>query len=134
MTASSRRGRSENGFALIAALLIAILFFSLMELTLRDTTDAIRRVHAFRARVSAEILADNAAELAAEGMLSQSANQIEVTTEAGRMTASYTRNPGDVFEITAEGTSSGPIAVSSRVVLRGRIDGSNVRILESTTR
>lgn len=133
MTGSSPRARSERGFALIAALLVAILFLSLMELTLRDTTDAIRRAHAFRARVSAEILADNAAELVAAGMAGGSGNQIDVETEAGRMKGSYIRT-GEEFEISAEGTSAGVVPITSRVVLRGRITGSQVRILESETR
>lgn len=131
MIGSSRRVRSDRGFALVAALLLAILFLSLMELTLRDTSESIRRAHTFRARLAAEILADNAAELAAAGMVGSSSNQVERELAGGRLAGSFDRGPEDSFTILGEGISTGTVSVTARVELRGTIVEGRVRILQS---
>lgn len=131
---SSGRTRSDRGFALISALLIAILYLSLIEIALRDATDTIRQAHRFRARIASQILAENAAELAAENMLSQPGKSISIEDEMGSMSGAYQPLPGDRFEIRGEGVSSGAATVTSSVVLRGRIQGSIVRVEESETR
>ncbi|HVR43784.1 MAG TPA: hypothetical protein VMS56_10110 [Thermoanaerobaculia bacterium] len=133
MTGSSRRGRSERGFALIAALLLAVLYLSLMELTLRDTSETIRQAHRFRARISAEILAENALELAAERMVELSSKSSEIEEAEGTAEGSYQRLPGDRFELHGSATSLGAASVSASVTLRGRFVGTDVRILESET-
>lgn len=134
MIESSRRARTERGFALVSALLFALLFLGMMELALRDTTEGVRAAHRQRARLASEILADNALELAAAGMLS-GLPKSEVRANAdGTMTGTLAFLPGDRFELTGEGESAGVARVVTRVVLRGRIEGSSVEIRESETR
>lgn len=129
----SRRGPSERGFALITAILLSILALTAMELAMRDATDRIRHAHRFRSRISSQILADNAAELAAARMIEKSSFQVDRTGEAGEMAARYTRLPGNRFEIEASGVASGVTTVRSAIVLRGVISGASVRITESET-
>ena len=134
MIASSRRGRGERGFALVSALLIAFLFFGLIELTLSDTSDAVRAAHRQRARIASEILADNGIALAAAGMLSGLPQGAGRANRDGSMTGTFQPLPGNRFELTAEGTSAGTTEVTTRVMLRGRIDGNAVVIEGSETR
>lgn len=128
------RIRSDRGFALISALLIAILYLSLIEIALRDATETIRQAHRFRARIASQILAENAAELAAANMLSQAGKVVNTEDEMGTMSGSYQPIPGDRFEIRGEGVSTGAATATSSVILRGRIQGSIVRVEESETR
>src|SRR5204863_3948307 len=63
---SSFRGRTtERGYVLISAIVLAILYFALMELMLIDSSRAVREAQRFRARIVATTLAESAAELAA---------------------------------------------------------------------
>jgi hypothetical protein len=133
LTGFSRRARGERGFALVAALLIALLFLGLIELTLRDTSEGVRGAHRQRARLASEILADNAVELAAAGMLFAASKDEERTAEAGSMRGSYRRLPGDRFELTGEGVSGGVDSVTTHVVLSGRIAAEGVVIEASGT-
>ncbi len=134
MTAYTHRVPGEGGFALVSALLIALLFFGLIELTLRDTSDGIRAAHRHRDRIASEVLADNAVELAAAGMLSGVPRNETRSSRDGAMAGAFHPLPGFRFELTGEGTSAGLNPTTTRVVLRGRIDGSSVVIEESETR
>ncbi|HUP66118.1 MAG TPA: hypothetical protein VM557_12650 [Thermoanaerobaculia bacterium] len=128
-----RRGRNERGSALLGALLIAILYFLLMGLALAESSSVERDIHRQRARIAAEILADNGAELAAAGMIERSGHSAEIETTAGKAEGTYTRLPGDRFVIEASGQSAGVAIVRARVILRGRFRGQAVEILESET-
>jgi hypothetical protein len=134
LTGSSCHGRGDRGFALIAALLIALLFFGLMELALRDTTEAVRAAHRHRARLASEILADNAVELAAEGMIDRLPRTAVRSGRDGEMSGVFTPLPGDRFELSGEGTSAGTTEVRTRILLRGRQSGGAIVIEESETR
>lgn len=131
---SSFRGRTERGFALITALLLAILFLGIIELALADATASQREARRFRERISSQILADNAIELAAAGMLTKQSNSsIERETEAGRMKGSFKILPSGRFELAGEGVSAG-LEVRATVVLEGRVIGNRIVIQQSTTR
>src|SRR5215213_2449819 len=65
---SSRARTSERGFALIAALTLALLYFALMELILIDSSRSLAEAQRFRARIMAAAVAEDAAELAALNM------------------------------------------------------------------
>ena len=129
----SRRDRSERGAALLGALLIAILYFLLMGLALAESSSVERDIHRQRARIAAEILADNGAELAAAGMVEGSGHSVEIDSTAGNAEGIYTRLPGDRFIIEAKGRSAGVAVVRASVILRGRFRGQRVEILESET-
>lgn len=134
MTDTSSRDRGERGFALIAALLISLLFFGLIELALRDTSEAVRSAHRQRARFASEILADNAIELAAAGMVYEMPKNETRSNRDGTMKGSFTPLPGNRFELRGEGTSGGVAEVKTSIVLWGRSMGSSVVIEESETR
>lgn len=129
----SDRTRSDRGFALITALLIAVLYLSLIEIALRDATETIRQAHRVRSRIASQILAENAIELAAENMFLAPGGSVNLEDELGTMSGKYQSLPGNRFEIRGEGVSAGVMPAESSVVLRGRIQGSIVRIEESET-
>ena len=131
---SSFRGRTERGFALITALLLAILFLGMIELALADATAAQREALRFRERISSQILADNAIELAAAGMMTKESNSsIERESDAGTMTGSFKILPGGRFELAGEGLSAG-LEVRATVALEGRVVGNQIVIQQSRTR
>ncbi|MFN2237757.1 MAG: hypothetical protein ABR524_00045 [Thermoanaerobaculia bacterium] len=131
---SSFRGRTERGFALITALLLAILFLGMIELALADATAAQREARRFRERISSQILADNAIELAAAGMLTKQSNSsVERETDAGTMKGSFKILPGSRFELVGDGLSAG-LEVRATVVLEGRVVGNQIVIQKSRTR
>ncbi|HET7435605.1 MAG TPA: hypothetical protein VFN10_12930, partial [Thermoanaerobaculia bacterium] len=66
MTRSCSRARTtERGFALIAAIVLAVLYFGLIELLLLDSARELREAQRFRARIVALTNAENGAERAA---------------------------------------------------------------------
>lgn len=131
---SSSRDRTERGFALITALLLAILFLGMIELALADATAAQREARRFRERISSQILADNAIELAAAGMVTkESGGSFERETEAGTMNGSIKVLPGGRFELAGDGVSAG-LEVRARVELEGRVVGNQIVIQKSRTR
>ncbi len=134
MTVSSCRVRADRGFALVSALLIAVLFFGLIELTLRDTTEGVRAAHRHRARIASEILADNAVDLAAAGMILGTSKGETRESGEGTMTGTLQMLPGNRFEIVGDGESAGVIRVRTHVVLRGRIAGNSIVVEECETR
>ena len=133
-TRSSFRDRTERGFALITALLLAILFLGMIELALADATAAQREARRFRERISSQILADNAIELAAAGMVAKESNgSVARETDAGTMKGSFKVLPGGRFELAGDGLSAG-LEVRATVVLEGRVIGNRIVIQKSTTR
>ncbi|HSN69224.1 MAG TPA: hypothetical protein VLV48_08270 [Thermoanaerobaculia bacterium] len=134
MTGFSFRDRDERGFVLISALLISLLFFGLIELALRDTTEAVRGAHRQRARFASEILADNGIELAAAGMVYEIPKNEVRTSRDGTTKGTFRPLPGNRFELRGEGRSAGVAEVETRVVLRGRSQGATIVIEESETR
>lgn len=130
---SSCRGRTERGFALITALLLAVLFLGMIELALADATLAQREARRFRERIASQILADNAVEMAAAGMVGKVGKSVKAESAAGTMEGSLTLLPGDRFELAGEGVSAA-LEVRSTVVLQGRILGNRIVIQQSRTR
>ena len=76
---SSRARTSERGFALIAALTLAVLYFALMELILIDSSRSLAEAQRFRARIMAATLAEDAAELAALNMRAKTSSRVEIS-------------------------------------------------------
>jgi Tfp pilus assembly protein PilX len=124
---SSFRGRTrERGYALIAAIALAILYFALMELMLIDSSRALREAQRFRSHVIAATLAESAAELSAASMVTRNAGDtINADDEQGSMKANC-RVAGTAFDIDAEANTSGVMPMKATVRVQGRIVGQRV--------
>lgn len=118
---SSSRALTERGFALIAALALAILYFALMELLLLDSSRALMEARQFRARVVAATVAENAAELAALNMRIGLSKTARESDEQGDMVGTLTMNAPS-FSIEGEGETTGVIRQKARVVVDGEIN------------
>lgn len=121
-----------RGFVLLSVLLLAVLFFGLMHLVLRESTDAFHSAQRFRTRIVAEVLAENAAELAARQMVLSSSARRAAENGEGLMEGSFNRKPGDAFEITGSSETKGIFRVRASVRIQGRIEGTTI-IIERTT-
>ena len=110
------------------AIVTAVLYFALIELLLLDAQRELEEARRFRARVVAETLAENAAEVAAMQIVTRdSTPQFSMTTDQGTISGRMTKG-SNTFEIHGEGTSSGITESTASVILRGRVVGKDVRI------
>jgi hypothetical protein len=123
---SSRR--TERGFVLLAALLIAVLYFALMELLLLDSTLALQDAQRFRSRVMAATLAEDGAELAAAGMVAKSGASVDRDDLQGTVSGNYVRTGCCNYELTGKALTKGVPPASAHVRLQGRINGTTVSI------
>jgi Tfp pilus assembly protein PilV len=131
---SSRRARAdgERGFALLATLVLSVLFFALIALVLWESTLRYRAAQSFRARVVAQTLAENAAEVAARGLADGSSLSADAEIDDGTMKAAGQASrdvDGTVrFTIEAEGTTRGAHPARATVTVHGLLDGERVRV------
>jgi len=126
MKLSFRARTSERGYVLITAIVLAILYFALMELMLIDSSLALREAQRFRSKVVASTLAESAAELSTASMVTRNAGDtINADDEQGSMKANC-HVIGTAFVVEAEATTSGVMPVKSTVRLQGRIVGQRV--------
>lgn len=127
------RIRDERGVALIAVLLLAILYFALIEMVMWESSQAFRSAQRFRSRVIAEALAESGAELAAQQLVASSSANIKADTGQGKITATMTRGGpnGDEFEIKSEARTSGVMPTEAHVVVRGRTNGNEVYVVRT---
>ena len=110
------------------AIVLAVLYFALVELVLLDSQRDLAEARRFRARIVAETLAENAAELAALQIVTrESTPQFSVQMEDGTISGSMTK-AGEKFEIHGKATTSGITESTASVYLQGRVDGTNVKI------
>jgi len=119
---------SERGFALIAAITLAVLYFALIELLLIDSARELTAARRFRAKVVAATLAENGAELAAAAMLTRPSANVNATDWQGTIAGDMRKTPDEKFEITGTGSTTGVVQTTSRVSLRGAIVGNRVTI------
>ncbi|MCM2314963.1 MAG: hypothetical protein NDJ92_07420 [Thermoanaerobaculia bacterium] len=133
-TRFSRRahGEGERGYALVASLVLAILFFALITLVLWESTMRYRAAQRFRARVVAQTLAENAAELAAKGLGDGSSLIVSVETDEGTLKATGEASPDSEgvvrFRIAGEGTTRGAQPTRATVTVWGRVEAGSVRL------
>jgi Tfp pilus assembly protein PilX len=127
---SFSRGRTERqrGFVLISALILAVLYFGLMELMLIDSQRALSEAQRFRARVVASTLAESAAELAAQQLVTRSASTVDVQDAQGTMHGTLQRSGPEAFTLTGTATSGGVQQATASVVVNGRVQGVAVHI------
>jgi hypothetical protein len=117
---SSRDRTSERGFVLAAAIILAVLYFMLIELLLIDGTRSLQEAQRFRSRVVALTLAESAAELAAAQMVNTTNARVDVDSTDGTLTGTYLRS-GDSFQLTGEATTKGVAIQKAHVTIQGRI-------------
>lgn len=115
-----------------AALLVAVLYFALMELLLLDSTLQLQQADRFRAHIQATTLAESAAELAAANMVNKSGAYVDTKDAQGKFVGRYDRLGCCNYKLTGEATTSGVPSSTAWVHLQGRIDGTHVSIDYST--
>ena len=126
---SRARTNSQRGFALIAAVVLAILYVALIELLLLDSARELGEARRFRAKVVAATLAENGAELAAASLLTKDTNTANETDAQGTMFGQMTKTNGK-FEIGGEGSTTGLVRTKATVQLTGRIEGTNKVVID----
>ena len=125
---SRARTNSQRGFALIAAIALAILYFALIELLLIDSARQLAEARRFRARVVAETLAESGAELAALQMISRLHASVSAEDAQGTISGELRKTAGNDFEIYGTGQTKGVVRTQASVTLKGRVIGNDVRI------
>ena len=125
---SRARRSSERGYALIAALVLAVLYFAMVELLLIDSARELEEARRFRARIVAETLAENGAELAALNIVTAEKTESKAEDWQGEIIGRMAKNTAGGFDIEAEGRTSGVTESKVRVLVRGRVVGNDVRI------
>jgi pyruvate/2-oxoglutarate/acetoin dehydrogenase E1 component len=136
-TRSCNRARTaERGFALALALIVAVLYFGLMELMLIDASRELNEARRFRARVMAATLAENGAELAASHLTSTSEPPIApiaFTDWQGTATGTVVKNGSTgKFEINGFGETTGVIETKAKVYVQGTTTNDKIAIDFST--
>lgn len=131
--------KSERGFALILALVLAVLYFGFIELLMMDASRELSEARRFRGRIVALTLAENGVELAATKMLGplKAANPPPETDWQGTMSGTLKKatEPDESgwlpFVLTGTARSKGREGTSAEVKLQGRINGNQIQILYS---
>ena len=121
------RTRRQQGYVLISAIALAILYFGLMELMLIDSSRSLREAQRFRSRVVAATLAESAAELAAAQLITQSSANVDAEDDQGKMNGTLQRN-GNTFAISASGEATGVPPQKATVRVDGTVQGTHVVI------
>ena len=112
---------------LLAAIVLAVLYFGLMELLLIDSARELNEAQRFRSRIVAAALAENAAEHMALGIIGNPRGSITEENAQGHMTARLTASPQG-FTIVANGVTKGVKPQRARVLVQGLIEGTSIRI------
>lgn len=130
----SRDAKAEyqRGFVLISVLVLALLYFALLELMLIESSEAMRGAQRFRARLVAHSLAESGVELAAHQLLITTEKTVSRSSQDGMMSGKSRRLPGDRFEIVGSGTTNGPHPSSASVRIEGHFHGNAILIDRST--
>lgn len=136
-TRKSRRPSSatEEGFALISALVFAFLFFAMIGLILIESTISLRMAQQYRAKVVATNLAESAVQIALQELVIEEDGVVDFASNDGRMitTCVRTANPlqgGFDFRIEATGETAGATKSRSRVTARGHQSVGTVIVRE----
>lgn len=113
------------------AMILAVLYFGLIQLLLVDSSRELGVARRFRARVQAQTMAENGAELAAHDLVAKIPGAlVRVTAEdATGTTTGELRKANDVnFVIEGKGQTKGLVVVQESVTITGRIVGGRVYI------
>ena len=122
---SSRvRTDDQRGFALISAVLLAALYFALMEVLLIDSTRSLREANHFRARVIAAAAAENAIEMAARKLSPIQAGIYNGEDAQSILSGAVNPIPNG-FDLKGDATTKGSMTAHATVLIRGHLDASN---------
>jgi hypothetical protein len=112
------------------ALVLAFLYFGLIELLMIDSSRELAEARRFRARVVAQAMAENGAELAARNFATGGPSPaVHIVDENGTTTGSATVSAGQgKFVLHGEGATSGVASVKATVTVQGRVVGPDVYI------
>jgi hypothetical protein len=119
------------------ALIVAVLYFGLIELMLYDASRELAEARRFRARIVALTLAENGAELAAWQLTSTEVSAPPFVSEEdwqGSITGRVTKTPATdgtesrIFRLVGTGDAAGIVKIHANVDVRGRIEGTDVKI------
>jgi len=130
----NRARTSERGFALAIALIVAVLYFGLIQLMLFDGQRELAEARRFRARIVAATLAENGAELAAQNIIASAATgPVFINDEQGLQRGKMIKMPAvdpfpPTFVIEAEGETVGVIEQKATVKVWGQISGTDISI------
>jgi hypothetical protein len=129
MRSSFRAGRnSERGFALIIALVLAVLYFAFIELLMMDAAREMSEARHFRGHIVALTLAENGAELAAAQMMSVPAANVPPVTDWQGTTSGQLKKSGEQFELFGVGQASGPDGANATVHIEGIVPEGTTQI------
>jgi hypothetical protein len=108
---------------LILALVLAVLYFMLIELLMIDATRELGEARRFRSRIVALTLAENGAELAARNLaVPGPARDVRAEDEQGTIEGRIRKKADGTFEIIGTGQSKGLESTHARVLIEGRIE------------
>jgi hypothetical protein len=119
--------KGQSGYVLITAIILAVLYFALMELMLIDSSRALQEAQRFRSRIVAQTLAENAAELAAVQIVTRAGTDVNAENEQGTMVGTQKRSDFS-FDITGKGTTAGVQPITATVRVQGKIDKQHLTI------
>lgn len=122
----------QRGFVLISVLVLALLYFAMLELMLIESSEAMRGAQRFRARLLAHSLAESAVELAAHQLLITPEKSISSSGKDGTMNGKSRHLPGNRFEIVGSATTNGPHPATASVRIEGHFKGSAILIDRSS--
>lgn len=110
----------ERGFALITALVVAALYFGLIQLVLMESILAYRQARGVSRRTALHILAEDGVELVTRDFCSSSGATATLETEEGKVEARSRLLGNDRFIIESVAVSGSGTA---KVKLEGRFNG-----------
>jgi hypothetical protein len=105
-------------------MVLAVLYFGLVELLMIDSSRELAEARRFRSRIVAQTLAENGAELVAADITNPARGVLvgHASDWQGELDAKLMKDPNSgAFDIEASGTSKGLAPVSSKVFVRGRV-------------
>jgi hypothetical protein len=123
----SRARTNERGIALVIALIVAVLYFGLIELMLYDASRELAEARRFRARIIALTLAENGAELAAQNLVTMPQNPTPITDWQGTTSGDVSKS-GEDFKINGTGDVTGIVEAHATVYVQGRVDAQGIHI------
>lgn len=127
-----RRRHAQRGYALITAIVLAVLYFGLIQLMLMESSRELAEARRFRARVVALTLAENAIELGAAGMLEGPTAPRTLTDDQGTMELMKRTVNGNAvagtFALEGRGEASGSVKVEATVYVKGRMENGRIII------
>lgn len=123
----SRAHTSERGFALAVALIVAVLYFGLIELMLYDASREMAEARRFRARIIALTLAENGAELAARNLVNLPQDPAPMTDWQGTISGEVTKSDQN-FTLKGTGDAIGIVEAHATVEIQGRVDKDGIHI------